>query len=210
VDDGDGNAECRRYAIPSRKTKYHRERMLEKIWISLNACLHRIPMRKFPGLHLCLILTGLLRPVCSCAEDGVQRKVLNLDRDKDGKPDLIVETFTRKSKVVLRSIKRLEKGGFWSQTRSLHVADQQIVIEEDSDGDGIFQLMVVLNPKVDALESFSRSRDGTLSIAPPGTNERFLKAFAALNEFWKAAPETKETDLPDLIRKTQRDLREKR
>jgi len=67
--------------------------------------------------------------------------------------------------------------------------------------------MVVINPQARTLESFARDRDGKLTMAPPGANERHLKLFAAIDDFWTMAAQTNESvSLPDSIRRTQREL----
>lgn len=164
-------------------------------------------MKRLAVACLCVLAGVFCLSHHSEEEDGALRTVVELDRDKDGEVDLVAETAGRKSGVVLRTVRRRETTGIWSQTRSVFVANQQILTEEDADGDGVFEVMVVINPQARALESFVKDRDGKLSMAPPGANERHRKLFAAVDEFWTAASRTNENfSLPDSIMRTQREL----
>jgi len=97
-------------------------------------------MKRVAVAGLCFLAGKFFLNPHSSEEDGVQQKVVELDRDKDGEVDLVAETVGRKSGVVLRTVRRRENSGIWSRTRSVFVANEQILAEEDADGDGVFEL----------------------------------------------------------------------
>lgn len=119
--------------------------------------------------------------------DLVVKKIFELDKDKDGTPELKIETHTRGKTRLFVQMQRKLPSGAWSATRSYSVSGKTFVIEEDRDGDGIFETIVVLDPYKKDLEVFSRQLDSSIVVESPDVKAIYGTMFSALEEFWQKA-----------------------
>jgi hypothetical protein len=67
----------------------------------------------------------------------VSTKTAEVDRDKDGRPDVRMEIFSRGGQKQMMVMSRTDKSGEWKVTaRSFYVGPH--MTEADEDGDGFF------------------------------------------------------------------------
>lgn len=134
-------------------------------------------------LLLCLCTVG-----CAQETATIEKKVLEQDKDKDGVADLRIETHTRgKTKVFIRMARRLPSGA-WSVTHSYLLQGETVSMEEDRDGDGFFETLIVFDPPSKDFEVFSRRKDGSVAVASVEVKESYRKMFQAVDEFWDNTP----------------------
>jgi len=150
--------------------------------------LKRLFSRLSTGLVFGVIFVVSVCTSCSNDENSpLVKRTFERDRDSDGKIDLRVETHARGEVTVFRKIERRLKAGALSATRSYFVSGKTIVIEEDNDGDGLFETVVVFGATRNGLEIFFRLRDGTTAVAPSEVKETYLKMLSAVEGFWDKA-----------------------
>ena len=133
---------------------------------------------------------GMILCYLSCSvsnEERVTKEVYERDKDKDGVPDFRAETYFRGRQSILTVMETKHDADTWSTTRIYDVSEEQIVIEEDKDGDGIFETMIVLNPDQHDLEVFTKLQDGSVTIASREVKEAYQKMFYAIDTFWEEA-----------------------
>jgi hypothetical protein len=145
------------------------------------------------ALPLALTLTAVF-----AAEQALVTKRLQEHTSKsDGKVDLRTETYVRGRQNVLRRAQRKAGDGTWSETRSYFAGGRLLVIEEDKDGDGIFETMLLIDQQHNDLEVFTRDKNGLVAVAPAELREKYQTNAAVMGRFWDKtlhAPDEKALD----------------
>ena len=75
---------------------------------------------------------------CCCGQDtsGITNKVTEIDRDKDGKIDVRIETAYRgKTKVMMTMSRRNQHGVMAVSSRSYLADGKLVMVESDEDGE---------------------------------------------------------------------------
>jgi len=172
--------------------------------------------RVFFAKARCIVLTGVfVLPVfcISCSRDDVQSGAnsgavqshsLEYDRDKDGQTDMRVDTVTRDRKDLYVRIERRLESDRWASTRSYSVSGKLVAVEEDKDGDGFYETLIVFDSSRKDLEVFSRKQDGSTVVASAEVKAGYRKMFQAVDEFWDNAPSaTDDITVEKLISETK-------
>jgi hypothetical protein len=155
----------------------------------------------------------LLAAVGCHAEDtnSITSKVVERDRDKDGKPDFRVETVYRGAqKVMLVWSKPNVQGILTVTSRSYFAGGNMIMTESDEDRDGVFETLAVYRSGTRDMEVFTRQRDGSVKPVNGQTLAAYKKQNTAISEFWDKAFD-KGTDIDkamELMAETQKKIRE--
>ena len=133
--------------------------------------LGHFPMR-LPVIF-CLLL-------CGCAETAVKRSTVNYGTSSD-------ESFSRRGKRVLLTMRTKREAGHVSVSHAYSVAGDMLVIESDEDGDSLFETVILEHPNGRDIEVFRRSADGR--VRPVGERELRLhkEQRAAIADFWSDA-----------------------
>ncbi len=93
---------------------------------------------------------------------GITNKVTEIDRDKDGKIDVRIETAYRgKTKVMMTMSRRGQQGVMAIQSRSYFAEGKMVMVESDEDADGTLESITVFRTDTDDFEMFTRQADGT-------------------------------------------------
>ncbi len=154
----------------------------------------------------------LVAVVCGAQDtNDITRKIFERDRDKDGKPDVRMESVFRGGKRVMVAWSSPNTQGVWSLTsRAYYAAGDMVAIESDEDRDGFFERLVVYRSGTEDMEVFTRQRDGSVQPVDAQTLRAFKKQNAAISEFWdKAFSKDADPDkLEDSIRDTQKKIRD--
>jgi hypothetical protein len=130
------------------------------------------------------------------------------DKDKDGHPDIRVETHTRDGMDIFVIFERKLQNGYWGATRSYSAAGKLLVLEEDKDGDHFFESMVVLNPDHTDIEVFLRSNDGSVVVGSPELKTAYRRLFDSVGNFWDEPPNPSDANAVETaIRETQEKVR---
>ena len=117
--------------------------------------------------------------------DGLSTKTAEVDRDKDGQPDVRTEIVSRDGQKQMMVMSRADKSGEWKVTaRSFYVGSHMAVTEADEDGDGFFEMVVVYREDPKDVNAFVRERDGSVRPAELKVVEMLRKQDAVLSEFW--------------------------
>jgi hypothetical protein len=124
--------------------------------------------------------------VCQAAEaDELSSKVAEVDRDKDGLPDVRMEVISRGEAKQIMVMSRVDESGAWKVTaRSFYVGPHMAVTESDEDGDGFFEMVAVYREDPEDVNAFMRERDGSVRPAEMKMVEALRKQNALLTEFW--------------------------
>jgi hypothetical protein len=147
-----------------------------------------------------------------CAQDasGITNKVTEIDRDKDGKSDVRIETFYRgKTKVMMIMSRRNQRGVMAVTTRSYLADGKLVTVESDEDGDGALESITAFRPDTDSFEMFTRQPDGT--VKPVSTQRldsiRKQRAVAdvSMRELFDG-PEKTEKEVGDLLDKNRQKI----
>jgi hypothetical protein len=139
----------------------------------------------------------------------ITTKVFERDRDKDGKPDVRIETVSRGKTAILR-VHRTIKGGVTNTARSYMVAGDSVMTESDEDGDGVFETVAIYHPAKTEMEVFTRQTDGSVRPVSAQTLAAYKKQHAAISEFWDNAFD-KDTDTDkamEMMKETQKKIRD--
>lgn len=135
------------------------------------------------------------------AGDSLITKKSELDRDKDGRPDMWVEKVSRNGMEIL-TIRRTLKDGVTNTARFYRVGGETVMMEADEDNDGFLEHLFLYHPAKDDMEVFIRQTDG--SVRP--VNDRALAAHkeiaATFKEFFGAEFGTA-TNVADITARTQ-------
>ena len=119
------------------------------------------------------------------------------DRDKDGKPDFRVESFSRDGQRLMTVYSRLTPQGTWVVTsRAFHAGGAIIATETDKDQDGFFESLVVNNTGTDEMEGFTRQRDGSIKPMPQQALDASRKRKAAITDLVEKAIPAAPADQP--------------
>lgn len=124
--------------------------------------------------------------VCQAAEaDGLSSKVAEVDRDKDGRPDVRMQVISRGEAKQMMVMSRVDESGAWKVTaRSFYVGPHMAVTESDEDRDGFFELVAVYREGPEDVNAFVRERDGSVRPAEVKMVEALRKQNVLLKEFW--------------------------
>lgn len=142
--------------MPGCHRGFNREPVARHGWLRRSATHH--PMKTLVALLL------LLAGTC-CADDssGITNKVTEIDRDKDGKIDVRIETAYRgQAKVMMVMSRRNQQGVMAVAARSYLAEGRVVMVESDEDADGTFESITVFRPDTDDFEMFTRQADGTV------------------------------------------------
>jgi hypothetical protein len=135
-------------------------------------------------LSFCLLSTLAVGGRAADA-DGLSSKVAQVDRDKDGRPDVRTEIISRDAVKQMMVMSRTDKSGEWKvNARSFYVGSHMAVTEADEDGDGFFEMVVVYREDPKDVNAFVRERDGSVRPAEVKVVEMLRKQDAVLSEFW--------------------------
>jgi hypothetical protein len=111
-----------------------------------------------------LLLFPLLLAFACHSEDtaGITNKVTEIDRDKDGKIDVRMETVYRgKTKVMMLMSRRNASGEMAIVSRSYFAGGELRMTESDEDGDGFLETVFFHTPDSNDIEVFKRQADGS-------------------------------------------------
>ncbi len=191
----------------------------------LSCCLNRDPRlrgsehravsgRAKPKSAKCPLFLFLLLVTVACrAQDtnGITSKIFERDRDKDGKPDVRIETVYRGDKKVMLIWSKPNAQGVMTVTSRSYIAGGDLVsTESDEDGDGIFETIAVYRSGTSDMEVFTRQRDGSVKPVSARTLAVHKRQHAAISEFWDKAFD-KGTDIDkamEMMRETQQKIRD--
>ncbi len=141
---------------------------------------------------------------------GITNKVTEIDRDKDGKIDVRIETFYRgKTKVMMIISRRNQQGAMAVISRSYLADGKLVMVESNEDGDGTFESIAVFRPDADSFEMFTRQPDGT--VKPVSTQKldsikrQKAVADASMRELF-AGPEKTDKEIGDLLEKNRQKI----
>lgn len=132
--------------------------------------------------------------------DGLSTKTAEVDRDKDGRPDVRTEIVSRDGQKQMMVMSRADKSGEWKVTaRSFYVGAHMAVTEADEDGDGFFEMVVVYREDPKDVNAFVRKRDGSVRPADTKAVEALRKQDAVLSEFWSKTARDPENFKPAMM-----------
>jgi len=151
----------------------------------------------------------LLVSVCFGADTSdITTKVTEIDRDKDGVPEVRTERTFRAKNEILQIIQSTKKQGLRTTTRGYSVGGDLLMIESDEDGDAFFEMIAIHHPTKNEAEVFMRQRDG--SVRPVSTKdlEAYRKQKAAIADFWDKAfqKQLSDDEYLDLMRETRKKI----
>ena len=158
-----------------------------------------------------LIAFLLLLAVTAYADDspGITNKVTEIDRDKDGKIDVRIETVYRGKTKVMMIMSRRNQQGVMAVTRS-YLADGKLVMaESDEDGDGSFESITVFRPDADSFEMFTRQSDGTVKPVSTQKLDSIRRQVAVADDSLRElfdAPEKTEKEIEDLLERNRQKI----
>jgi len=130
-------------------------------------------------------------------------------RDRDGKPDLRVETVYRGKTKVLRVMSHRNSQGVMAVTRMYLVGGKCAMAETDEDGDGTFESVTVFDPGTDDFEIFRRQPDGSVKPASTQTVEATKKQKAVVDESMNKLlqrPNMSDKELSDLLQENRQKI----
>ena len=120
--------------------------------------------------------------------EGLSTKKAEVDRDKDGRPDVRMEIISRDGQKEMMVMSRTDKSGEWKiNARSFYVGPHMAVTESDEDGDGFSEMVVIYREDPKDVNAFVRQRDGSVRPAEVKVVETLRKQDAVLSEFWSKA-----------------------
>jgi hypothetical protein len=130
-------------------------------------------------------------------------------RDKDGKPDLHVETVYRGKTKVLMIMSHRNKQGVMAVTRNYFVGGKSVLAESDDDGDGFFESVMVFDQVTDDFEMFIRQPDGSVKPISTQTLEATKKQKAVADESGRKLlqkPDMSDKEISDLLQETRQKI----
>jgi hypothetical protein len=141
--------------------------------------------------------------------NGITSKVFERDSDKDGKPDLRVETVYRDgTKVMLVWSKPDAQGVLKVTSRSYFAGGDMVATESDEDRDGLFETVAVYRAGTTDIEVFTRQLDGAVTPVSGRKLAAYKKQNAAIVDFFDQAFD-KDTDTDkgmELMEQAQRKI----
>ena len=158
-----------------------------------------------------LLVWSILVVSCQVADSELSTKVLEMDRNGDGRKDHRVETVSRGKANVMRTVRKEVSQGKWVTSRDYFVKGKLVMTELDDDGDGGFELFVVYTDGQKDLEAFERASDGTITPAEFALVQRLKRQNEAVAEFWDNAMEavSVKSALEEQTRKAQEKIQQK-
>jgi len=163
--------------------------------------------------NACALFATLVLMFCcsSCSAqtgDIVVKDTTEYDRDKDGTPDLLRDIHRRGDMRVFVNTRRKLSSGVWSVTRMYLVSNEIVSVEDDRDGDGVFESMIAFNSSKSDLEVFLRREDGSTFVAPTSVKASFQKMVRAIDELWSNADGVEDWEAAEgLIERAQESVR---
>ncbi len=158
---------------------------------------------------LVIILISLATGCHAQDTNGITSKVFERDADKDGNPELRVETVYRDgTKVMLIWSKPDAQGVLRVSSRSYFAGGDMVSTESDEDRDGLFETIAVYRAGTTDMEVFIRQQDGSVIPASAQTLAAYRKQNAAIVDFFEKAFE-KGTDTDkamELMEEAQRKI----
>ena len=159
-----------------------------------------------------VVVGFLLAAVVSRADgadrEGVSTKTAEVDRDKNGRPDVRTEILSRDGQKQMMVMSRADESGEWRVTaRSFYVGPHMAVTEADEDGDGFFEMVVVYREDPKDVNAFVRERDGSVRPAATKVVEALRKQDAVLTEFWSKTVSDQE-NFKEAMREVQEKMKD--
>ena len=120
--------------------------------------------------------------------NGIISKVVERDTNKDGSPDLRVETvFRHGQKVMLIWSKPDASGLLKVSSRSYFAGGDMVTTEGDENRDGFFETLAVYRAGTTDMEVFTRHQDGSVTPVSGQALAAYKRQIAAMDEFWDKA-----------------------
>ncbi len=147
-----------------------------------------------------------------CGQDtsGNTNRVTEIDRDKDGKIDVRIETVYRGNTKVMMIMSHRNRQNVMAVTTRSYLADGKLVmVESDEDADGTLESITVFRPDTDSFEMFTRQADG--SVKPVSTQKldsiKRQKAVAdtSMREFFNK-PEMTDKEIRALLERNRQKI----
>ena len=133
-------------------------------------------------------------------------------RDKDGKPELRIESIYRaKTKVMTITSKRNKQGMLAVTSRGYFANGKLVMAEADANGDGIFESFSVFDPRTDDFEMFTRQPDGAVKPVSTQTLELIKQKKEVADESLRMLlqkPDISEKEIGDLLQENRRKIKE--
>lgn len=148
-----------------------------------------------------------------CGQDtsGITNKVTEIDRDKDGKTDVRIETLYRgKTKVMMITSRRNQQDVMAVQTRGYLADGKMVMVESDEDGDGTLESVIVFKPNTDTFEMFTRQPDGTVKPVSTQRLDSLTRQSAVASESLRElfdGPEKTAKEIEDLLEKNRQKIK---
>ena len=140
--------------------------------------------------------------------DGLSTKTAEVDRDKDGRPDVRTEIVSQDGQKQMMVMSRADESGEWKVTaRSFYVGPHMAVTEADEDGDGFFEMVAVYREDPEDVNAFVRERDGSVRPADTKVVEALRKQDAVLSEFWSKTVSDQE-NFKEAMREVQEKMKD--
>ena len=159
-----------------------------------------------------LVVFLLLIAFGCCGQDtpGITNKVTEIDRDKDGKTDVRIETLYRgKTKVMMITSRRNQQDVMTVQTRGYLADGKMVMVESDEDGDGTLESVTVFKPDTDSFEMFIRQPDGVVKPVSTQRLDSFRRQSAIANESLRElfdGPEKSAKEIGDFLEKNRQKI----
>ena len=123
--------------------------------------------------------------------------------DKNGKPELRIETVNRgKTKVMVITSRRNQQGVMAVTARSYLADGKLVMVESDEDGDGTLESVMVLAPDTDNFEMFTRQPDGSVKPVSTEKLDSIKRQKAVADESMRklfGRPDMTDEELKDLL-----------
>lgn len=126
--------------------------------------------------------------------DIVTNKTLRRGKDNNGIPELQIETHRRGPEKVFVQIRKVRSRGVMSITSSYYVKGKLVCIEEDKNGDGVFETMVVFGADHHQFEVFVRNTNNAVAVAPSSIKRSYEAIFNTIEGFWDDVNDSQNED----------------
>jgi hypothetical protein len=159
---------------------------------------------------LAVLLFFLAFGCCGQEASTITNKVTEIDRDKDGKIDVRIETAYRgKTKVMMTMSRRTQQGVMAVQSRSYLADGKLVTVESDEDGDGTLESIATFMPDTDEFEMFVRQADGTVKPVSTQKLDSIKRQKAVAGESLRKAldnPDMTSEELGDLLEQNRKKI----
>ena len=159
---------------------------------------------------LAVLLLFVAFGCCGQEASTITNKVTEIDRDKDGKIDVRIETVYRgKTKVMMIMSRRNQQGVMAVTSRSYLADGKMVMVESDEDADGTLECITIFRPGTDRFEMFTRQPNG--SVSPVSTQKldsiKRQKAIAdaSMRELFDGSERTDE-EIGDLLERNRQKI----